>query len=798
MKRLVLFCFCLLWGLTMYGQPGPGLRINKQLEVALPESLTQIQMEWVTLDADTLIDLVVVGVASDGTVRVITFGNKVTALEWQKTQVTQLLSAYVQPADLDGDNQIDLLISGKAQSHNSGLFFFKSNGDFTFTVSKIIDRASPFRVADFTNDGKPDLLTYDSLPNSSLAVFRRDSLGYSFSYDSAQMLIHDVTVSDFNKDGKLDFVVSGRDKLNNPFTTLFSATQKNNFVPHMMSNPVNGLLSAFDKNGDGWMDLVSTGRTTTGQRQQTWTNDRAGKLIPEGSNATAVTESLFTADMNADGTVDVVTSPQEPNRSIQIDLGASVKSLLLPNMITQKEGDYDGDGDLDIALVKDSLSLQWIDVLALEAGEKNNKPSLPVNSFAISTDRKTFLVWESAGDDHTPTSSLTYDVWLGSSRTLLAPNFQLSTAARMVVAHGNAGTLQSKIITNLKDGQYDYLIQTVDNAYRGSAFAKGSGLLCFNLAHRDVNACKGQTVSLNGTEPAYWFSTQSGFIQKSSSINFVASKNDTIYSFVLPSADCGKNRVYRIHVYDASSQSTMRYACDGATVKLNVDPGWQTVQWDTNPPIANSNFIQVIMGGDKDITATATSGPGCTYQQIFQLRPSTPKLGLNGTTFRLRKGTPVQLEASGVFSTFSWTPPTGLSNANIGNPVAAPNESTTYRVTATDSIGCAASATVQVLVEFTAFVPNLFTPNDDNKNDALLVYGLGQTSGFLFQVFNRDGSLVFETADPVAAGHTGWNGYVNGTRQPPGVYYWKVEGHTDTGDPLLLNGKKTGSVLLVH
>jgi hypothetical protein len=136
----------------MYGQPGPGLRINKQLEVALPESLTQIQMEWVTLDADTLIDLVVVGVASDGTVRVMTFGNKVTALEWQKTQVTQLLSAYVQPADLDGDNQIDLLISGKAQSHNSGLFFFKSNGDFTFTVSKIIDRASPFRVADFTND----------------------------------------------------------------------------------------------------------------------------------------------------------------------------------------------------------------------------------------------------------------------------------------------------------------------------------------------------------------------------------------------------------------------------------------------------------------------------------------------------------------------------------------------------------------------------------------------------------------------------------------------------------------------
>ncbi|HQQ95829.1 MAG TPA: gliding motility-associated C-terminal domain-containing protein [Cyclobacteriaceae bacterium] len=798
MKRLVLLCFCLLAGLTMYGQLGPGLRINKQLEVALPEALTQIQMEWVALDADTLIDLVVVGVASDGTVRVMTFRNKVTALEWKKTQATQLLSAYVQPADLDGDNQIDLLISGKVLLHNGGLFFFKSNGDFTFTVSKIIDRDTPFRVADFTNDGKPDLLTYDSLPNASIAVLRRDSLGYSFSFNSAQMLIHDVAVSDFNNDGKLDFVVSGKDNLNNPFTTLFSATEKNEFIPHVMSGPVKGLLSAFDKNGDGWTDLVGTGKTTTGLRQQTWTNDGTGTLIPEGAMTAGAKESLFTADMNADGAVDVVTSSKQPIRSIQIDLGTSVKSLLLPNMITQKEGDYDGDGDLDIAIVKDSLSLQWIDVLALEADEKNNKPSLPVDPFAISTDRKTFLVWESAGDDHTPTSSLTYDVWLGSSRTLLAPNFQLSTAARMVVAQGNAGTLQSKIITNLKDGQYDYLIQTVDNAYRGSAFAKGRGLLCFNLAHQDVNVCKGQTVTLNGTETAYWFSTQSGFIQKSTTIKFVASKNDTIYSFVPQSADCGKNRVYRMHVYDASSQSTTRFACEGATIKLNVNPGWQTVQWDTDPPIANSNSIQVTMAGSKVVTATATSGPGCTYKQIFQLRPSTPKLGLNGNTFRLRKGTSVQLEASGVFSTFSWTPVAGLSNPNIGNPVAEPIESTTYRVTATDSIGCAASATVQVLVEFTAFVPNLFTPNDDNKNDALLIYGLGQTSGFLFQVFNRDGSLVFETADPFAAGQTGWNGFVNGTRQPPGVYYWKVEGHTDTGDPLLLNGKKTGSVLLVH
>jgi gliding motility-associated-like protein len=797
MKRIALFCFCLFSGLVMYGQLGPGLHIKKQLEVTLPESLAQIQMEWVTLDADTLIDLVVVGVASDKKVRIMAFRNKVTALEWKYTQVTELLSAYVQPADLDGDNQIDLLISGKALLNNSGLFFFKGNGDFTFTATKLIDRATPFRAADFTNDGKPDLLTYDSLPNATLALLKRDSLGYSFAYNSAPMLIHDVVVFDFNNDGKLDFVASGKDKLNNPFTTLFSATEKNNFIPHQLSNPVTGLLSAFDKNGDGWMDLIGTGNSMAGQQQQTWTNDRTGTLIPEGSRAKAVTESLFTGDMNADGNPDVVTSTQASVGSIQIDLGSSVRTLLLPNLIAQKEGDYDGDGDLDIAYVKDSLSLQWIGVLALEAGEKNNKPSLPGNPFAISTDQKTFLVWEPAVDDHTPASSLTYDVWLGSGNTVLVPNFQLSTAARMVVAHGNAGTTQSKIITNLKDGIYSYLIQTIDNAYKGSAFAKGNCVQCFDLAHKDINACKDQSVVLNGTGDAYWFSSARGFIQRSTSITFVATANDTLYSFVALSGDCSKNRVFRIHVFDGSSQEQLRYACEGALVKLSVDPGWQTVQWDTNP-VSNSTSIQVTMGGSKDVTATMTSGPGCTFKKIFHLKPSTPKLGLKATIFRTRNGSPVQLEAFGLFKSWAWSPAEGLSDASIPNPIAVLDESTLYRVTATDSIGCLATAQVQILVEFTAFVPNLFTPNADNNNDALLVYGLGHTSGFSFQVFNREGSLVFETTDPVVAGQSGWNGYVNGTRQPPGVYYWKVEGHTDSGDPLLLNGKKTGSVLLVH
>ena len=43
------------------------------------------------------------------------------------------------------------------------------------------------------------------------------------------------------------------------------------------------------------------------------------------------------------------------------------------------------------------------------------------------------------------------------------------------------------------------------------------------------------------------------------------------------------------------------------------------------------------------------------------------------------QGTSAQLYASGGFA-YSWSPSTGLSNTNISNPIAAPNDTTTYTV----------------------------------------------------------------------------------------------------------------------
>jgi gliding motility-associated-like protein len=156
----------------------------------------------------------------------------------------------------------------------------------------------------------------------------------------------------------------------------------------------------------------------------------------------------------------------------------------------------------------------------------------------------------------------------------------------------------------------------------------------------------------------------------------------------------------------------------------------------------------------------------------------------------------VQLTASGA-NTYSWSPTEGLDNPSISSPLATPLVTTNYTVTAKDSLGCSTTGIVLVEVMEAGFIPTLFTPNGDGKNDALKIFGLTSASNFRFTIYNREGSVMFDTSDLLTAEQQGWPGVTNGQSQPNGTYFWKVEGDSP-GGPVTLNGKKSGAFLLVR
>ena len=566
-------------------------------------------------------------------------------------------------------------------------------------------------------------------------------------------LARSVTSGDFDHDGKFDFVISGKNNQLVSQLKFFQFDSLNFIASDSLSGFADANLLLADFDSDGLADLSFNG---TGDDGKHFNFLRS----PEGKLTTLDTTGL----------------------------------------INQRWGDFDRDGDLDILRVRDSADYHVFDVHENLTPQKNKPPDMPGQGFAVSTFNKTIISWGTSIDDHTPTSAITYDLLLtkaGTPEEIVAPDYSVMDRKRLLVSHGKQTTNTFAIINGLTDGQYNYLIQPVDNAFNGGLCRGGGVLHCFDLKHEYKQACKGDTTTLTSPFAAMWFSNSFGFLEQSLEYKFVAMANDTIISLVPHGNDCSLNRIWVISVNGNSiSKKEVKYVCENIPFKLGIDPGWENITWNGIALNQSKDTVELKMTKPTVVLATANSNSTCTYQKEFDIRISKPELTLNGETFQIKQGESVSLEASGAES-YKWSPSEKLSSAVISNPVASPIKTTEYTVIGTDSVGCTASGKIVVQVEETAFIPTLFTPNNDGKNDDLKIYGLNVPTGFHFIIFNREGSAVYETKDWSVASLQGWNGSHNGTQQPPGLYYWKVEGKLD-GEALRLNGKTNGSVLLVR
>ncbi|PHN07488.1 gliding motility-associated C-terminal domain-containing protein [Flavilitoribacter nigricans] len=93
------------------------------------------------------------------------------------------------------------------------------------------------------------------------------------------------------------------------------------------------------------------------------------------------------------------------------------------------------------------------------------------------------------------------------------------------------------------------------------------------------------------------------------------------------------------------------------------------------------------------------------------------------------------------------------------------------------------------VADLAVFVPNAFAP--DGANPEFRVYSPGGSAiNFSMRIFNRNGSMLFESQDI----DRGWDGTFNGKPLPSGVYVYFIE--IEQGDKPVLT--KKGSIVLVR
>lgn len=124
-----------------------------------------------------------------------------------------------------------------------------------------------------------------------------------------------------------------------------------------------------------------------------------------------------------------------------------------------------------------------------------------------------------------------------------------------------------------------------------------------------------------------------------------------------------------------------------------------------------------------------------------------------------------------------------------GNPVIVnPSETTCYVLKGVNAYGCRKEDTicVQVMDNYSIYLPNTFTPNADNLNDVFvpIVYGFKEVR---FTIFNRWGAPIYSGDEH----SSGWDGNYKGKRCETGVYIFHVEAKTMTGKTITRTGHVT-------
>jgi len=127
-----------------------------------------------------------------------------------------------------------------------------------------------------------------------------------------------------------------------------------------------------------------------------------------------------------------------------------------------------------------------------------------------------------------------------------------------------------------------------------------------------------------------------------------------------------------------------------------------------------------------------------------------------------------------LINTFNSENDTSFKHENTYN--GTPSVAGCYYVTATDSIIYSNESLPSDTVCFdncpNFFLPNIFTPNNDNKNDYFqALVPLRYIEKIDLNIFNRWGAIVFESSNP----NFKWDGHLQGTELdcPDGAYYFQ-------------------------
>ena len=338
-------------------------------------------MEFADVDGDGDQDLFTLGY-SDGfdTHAKLYFNDGNGNFTLANTNIPELGYSSMAFSDVDGDDDIDLLVAGQSgalSSNPSGTYLYLNDGDGNFTdanqsFTTVLHCSVGF--ADVDNDNDQDIFILGSTATLSGAVTKmyiNDGSGtYTLGANNFTLVYQgSFDFADVDGDDDLDLLVTGTSLGGNfdPISTLYENDGNGNFSEFAGSSFIGVNISTVDFadiDNDGDEDLLITGSSSNGLSTYLYKNDGNGNFtLMQNTGLVKVIfgDSSF-GDVDLDGDLDLLIAGREgaiPGETAKLYFNdgngnftlATNSSFTGATASSIDFADIEGDNDLDLFIM---------------------------------------------------------------------------------------------------------------------------------------------------------------------------------------------------------------------------------------------------------------------------------------------------------------------------------------------------------------------------------------------------------------------------------------------------------------
>jgi gliding motility-associated-like protein len=385
------------------------------------------------------------------------------------------------------------------------------------------------------------------------------------------------------------------------------------------------------------------------------------------------------------------------------------------------------------------------------------------------------------------TSSYTLTVPAPTGYTNPAYQWQVNTGSGWTDIAGATSLTYTADPTT--EGTYEYRLASAEAANISSLSCRiVSNVLTLvvnsaatSTASSNSPLCSGNTLSLTASSgSSYQWTGPNGFTstEQSPSISNITTAAAGDYSVTVTSGNCSATATTNVQVYEqpVASAGNDTTICSGSSATLQASGG-TGYSWSPATGLSSTTIADPVASPtDTTIyTVTVSNSDACTSTAKVTVNVEQKPTANAGADKVMTQGQSVTLngKAKGTDVSYYWTPNEYLSSDTVLNPVASPPSDITYTLHVVSNVGCGAEATDDVFVRVykSITIPNTFTPNGDGVNDTWDITALSTYPQSLTQVFNRYGTIVYQSTGYAIP----WDGKVNGQVVPSGTYYYKID-----------------------